>query len=91
METQIKPLPVIDMIPVESSQIAAIGHSPEHNLLAIQFPPYKRTPDQPGSLYHYENVTAEEFQQFLNAESIGSHFGKNIKPFTDRYPFVKIK
>ena len=87
---QIKERPAITMIPVVSSQIQSIGYDPEHNLTAIQFPPSKKTPHLQGSLYHYENLTAEEFDQFLKAESIGSHFGKHIKPFKDKYPFVKI-
>jgi len=87
---EIKERPVITMIPVTSSQIQSIGYDPEHSLTAIQFPPSKKTPHLPGSLYHYENLTDEEFKQLLNAESIGSHFGKHIKPFKDKYPFVKI-
>jgi len=90
MSTEIKQRPVISMIPVTSSQIAAIGHSSDHNILAIQFPPSKKDPDQPGSLYHYENMSAEEFDLFLKAESIGSHFIKHIKNRADIHPFVRI-
>jgi len=88
--SEIKERPTIEMTPVTSSQIQSIGHSPQHNILAIQFPPPKKTPELPGSLYHYENLTAEDFSQFLKAESIGSHFGKHIKPFFDKYPYTKI-
>ena len=78
---------VIAMDAVESSQIAAIGHDPESNTLAIQFSP--RKDGSPGSVYHYANVTAEDYAAFKGAESIGSHFGKYIKPFADKYPFAK--
>lgn len=78
--------PNITMIEVDSSQIAAIGHDPKTNTLAIRFPAKKG----PGSLYHYKNFTADLFEQFKNAESIGSFFGKNIKPFADKYPYEKV-
>lgn len=86
MNTEIKPRPAIAMDSVESSQIAAIGHSPETNVLAIQF----KSKTGPGSVYHYENFTAEQFAELKKAESIGSHFYKAIKPFPDRFPYVKV-
>ena len=44
----------------------------------------------PGSVYHYSNFSAEEFQAFKDAESIGKHFGAYIKPFPDKYPYHKV-
>jgi formylglycine-generating enzyme required for sulfatase activity len=76
----------IAMIPVESSQIAAVGHDLDTNTLAIQFTAKSGT----GSVYHYSNFTAEDFAEFMGAESLGSHFGKVIKPNADRFPYVKI-
>lgn len=76
----------ITMTAVESSQIAAIGHDAATNTLAIQF----ASKIGPGSVYHYRNFTADLFAAFAGAESIGSHFGKHIKPFGDKFPFVKI-
>lgn len=79
---------VIAMDEIVSSQIHGIGHDAPTSTLAIRF----RTKDgSPAALYHYENVTAEEFAAFKGAESIGSHFYKNIKPFGERYPFVCIE
>lgn len=46
-------VPHIELTPVESSQIAAIGHNPATNTLAIQF---KGKGDKPGSIYHYDGV-----------------------------------
>lgn len=77
----------ITLTPVESSQIAAIGHHPETNTLAIQFSP--RRDGTPGSVYHYENFTAEDFAAFKGADSIGSHFGKHIKPNATKHPYTK--
>jgi len=78
----------IALTPVESSQIAAIGHHPETNTLAIQFSP--RRDGTPGSVYHYENFTSEDFAAFKKSDSIGSHFGKHIKPHVEKHPFVKV-
>lgn len=88
MDHEITERPTIAMDAVESSQIAAIGHHPESNTLSIQFSP--RKDGSAGSVYHYANYTPELFAEFKNAESIGSHFGKNIKPFPDRHPYVRV-
>lgn len=76
----------IALNPVESSQIAAIGHDPETNTLAIRFPSKTGS----GSVYHYSNFTATDFEAFKNAESLGKHFGQHIKPHADKFPFAKI-
>lgn len=78
---------MIPLISVESSQMEAIGHDPDTNTLAIRF---KGHGGRPGSLYHYQNVTADDFAAFQSAESKGSHFIRNIKPHTDKYPFARI-
>lgn len=88
MTTAEKPKhPTIAMDAVESSQIAAIGHHPESNTLAIQFP---GKTDKPGSVYHYANFTAYDFKAFKEAESKGSHFGKHIKKNTEKHPYTRI-
>lgn len=76
----------IIMQPVESSQLAALGHCAETNTLAIRF----ASKTGPGSLYHYSNFTFDDFAAFLAAESLGSFFGKHIKPFAEKYPFERI-
>lgn len=78
----------IPLQPVESSQINAIGHDAETNTLAIQFKGWK---GEIGATYHYANFTAEDFEAFKGAESIGRHFGKAIKPFADKYPYTKVE
>lgn len=83
METAVS----IPLNPVESSQIAAIGHDPETSTLAIQF---KGKGDAPGSVYHYQNFDAEQFRALSGAESIGSHFYQHIKPASDKHPYQKI-
>lgn len=87
MDTAITQRPVIAMDTVVSSQINAIGHDAGTNTLAIHFKSYSQ---KPGSVYHYANVTAEQFAEFKAAGSIGAYFGKNIKPFKDRFPYVQV-
>ena len=79
--------PQIAMDEVSSSQIHSIGHDAESNTLAVRF---KTKDGAPAKLYHYNNVTAEDFSAFKGAESIGSFFYKQIKPNKEKYPFVCI-
>lgn len=87
MNTKTQELPGITLSPVESSQLAAIGHCPATNRLAIQF---KGKGDLPGSVYHYSDFDAAAFEAFRLAESQGSYFKNFIKPCSDRFPFVRI-
>lgn len=70
---------------VESSQIAGIGYDAASQTLAIQFKSGKQ------AVYHYANVDAALYQEFSAAESIGSFFYKNIKPFPEKYPYTRIE
>jgi hypothetical protein len=81
----------IEMRDVDSSQIHSIGHDPETNTLAIRFYSGWGDKKRVGSLYHYQNFTAEDFEAFKSAESLGKHFGGQIKPFADKYPYTKIE
>lgn len=85
---QARPVAQVAMTAIESSQIAEIGHCVASSTLAILF---KSKTGGAGSLYHYDNVTAEDFAAFSGAESIGSHFYKHIKPFAEKYPYRKIE
>lgn len=71
--------PPIDLLPVESSQVRAVGYDKESRTLAVAFNHGK------GAIYHYPDVSPETYEAFVNAESIGSFFGKHIKPL----PFKK--
>jgi len=79
---------VIELEVVESSKIHAIGHDPETKTLAIQFKNFKT--GQAGSTYHYANFSEEKFAEFKASESIGSYFGKNIKPEVEAHPYKKV-
>lgn len=69
----------IPLAPVTSNQVAAIGHDPATNTLAVTF---TRTP---GHVYHYPGVSAKQHAEFVGAESIGKHFGKHFRAL----PFKK--
>lgn len=74
--------PEITLHAVNSSQVKAVGYDPESKTLAVQFT--RGT----GAIYHYPNVTAEDHKAFIEAESIGKHFGKHIQhlPFEKYVP-----
>jgi hypothetical protein len=58
------------MIPVKSSQIAAVDYD-GLSLLTVQF--------NSGSTYQYQGVPPEKYAALMSAESVGAFFGKNIK------------
>lgn len=80
----------IQLIDVQSSQIHSIGHDPDTNTLAIRFTKGYGDNRGPGSLYHYQNFTAADFEAFKGAESLGKHFGGYIKAFPAKYPYHKV-
>lgn len=67
------------MTPVKSSQIESVGFDEATHTLYIQF--------KSGGKYSYAGVSADTFQSFLHAESLGKYFGAEIK---GRYQFTKI-
>lgn len=83
------PALAIDMQTVESSRIHSLGFDEATGTLAIRFK--DRATSVPTSLYHYSNVTTEDWEALHGAESIGSHFYKHIKPFKERFPYVCIE
>jgi len=70
----------MDRTPVESSLIKSIGHNPADNTLEVEF--------HKGGVYSYAGVPAEAHAALMAAESIGSHFLKNVK---GRYAHTKIE
>lgn len=69
-----EPYEHIPMTPVESSQVAAVGYSPERKTLAVTFIHGAR------AIYHYEQVEPQVHADFISAASIGKYFGQHIKP-----------
>ena len=58
------------MIPVNSSNIKAIGYNAENGTLKIQF--------NNGRVYEYYGVPKSEFNNLLNASSKGQYANQNI-------------
>ncbi|SAK53273.1 hypothetical protein AWB78_01310 [Caballeronia calidae] len=81
--------PVIGMDEVHSSQIHSYGWDSATETLAIRFK--DRATGAPTSLYHYSNFTESNFKALKEAESVGSHFYRHIKPFKERFPYACIE
>lgn len=62
----------IPLQPCQSSRICAAGYDESRQVLALQF----NAKDGPGRVYEYQNVTPDIYQQFVEAPSKGSFFGK---------------
>ena len=59
------------ILKVKSSQIKAIEFREKDDALRVYF--------QNGRIYDYAPFTKDRFDEFFNADSIGSYFHKNIK------------
>lgn len=79
------PRPAIQLTPVKSSQVAAVGYHPETKTLAVTFQ------HGVGALYCYPGVSPETHTAFLKAKSIGKFFGEHIQglPFEKFAPEAK--
>lgn len=69
----------MDMQPVESSQIKALGYEPETQTLAVQF--------NNGATYQYADVPEYQWEALRSADSVGRHFAQSIK---GRYETLKV-
>lgn len=65
----------IEMHPVSSSNVAAVGHDEEENILAVNF--------LNGTTYHYFNVPKSVFDAMLTSESVGKYLNMVVKPQFD--------
>lgn len=64
---------------VKSSNIKALAHNPETNIMGVIF--------NSGTEYHYENIPLELYSQIVNAESVGRAFSQLVKTQPESYPF----
>jgi hypothetical protein len=65
----------IEMVPVESSTVKAIGHHAEHRVLRVAF--------KSGFTYDYAKVSREKYDTLRAADSIGGHLHEHIKLAVD--------
>ena len=63
---------------VSSSSISHIGYDPESQTMHVRF--------HSGHTYSYAGVTQEQHDAFVNADSIGGHFHRHIRPNFDGRP-----
>ena len=73
-------------IPVESSQIEAIGH--EDGVMEVLFK--NRSEGKPAPIYRYEGVPRAVFDEILASDSVGRAFNQLVKAHPRTYPYVKI-
>lgn len=71
----------VEMIPVSSSHLQAIGYDEVNQLLYVRF--------NDNSLYYYQGVPIAEFDGLQNASSKGSYFNVNIKK--GPYPYMQLE
>jgi hypothetical protein len=62
----------MQMTPVESSNIVAVGYDAPTQELQVQF--------KNGLTYSYRGVPPSEYQSLIGAHSVGSYFMANIRP-----------
>jgi hypothetical protein len=67
------------LIPVQSTNLRAVGYDPESHTLEIHF--------RSGGIYRYRGVPQSAFDGLLAATSKGRYFDRQIK---NRYRFVKL-
>lgn len=73
-------MPMPEMIPVTSSNIAAIGYDQASQEVYVRF--------LNGSLYVYRGVPEFLFEEFKVASSYGSFLHRNFK---NAYPYERLK
>lgn len=59
------------MIPVNSSNISAIGYDPELRTLTVRF--------KSGDAHCYEDVSHDHYHALMNADSVGKYFHLHIR------------
>jgi len=72
----------MDMQPVESSNIAAMGYDEEDKRLRVTF--------KSGATYDYLNVEPETHAAVIGADSVGSAFHRLIRAQPATYPYLKV-
>lgn len=72
-------MPMPEMQPVSSSNVAAVGYDPDSQTVYVQF--------LDGSTYGYKGVPEHEFENLRTASSVGSYLNRNYK---NVYPYEQV-
>jgi hypothetical protein len=62
---------MLKLIPVQSSNIKAIGYSPETREMRVQF--------NSGAIYTHADVPVRKHAEFIAAKSKGGHYNDNFR------------
>lgn len=71
----------MQMSKVQSSQFKRVGYDPTTQKMRIDFG---------KSTYEYSNVAQKDYEEFMGAPSLGSHFGANFKKNVEKFPFERL-
>ena len=69
----------MDWLKLDSKMLGSVAYDPDKQTLYLRF----RT----GEVYRYFGFSAEDYQNFLNAESRGKYFLANIR---DRFRYERL-
>ncbi len=69
-----------DMINVQSSNLESVGYDQDNEIVYVRF--------LNGNVYIYKAVPQWEFENLMNAPSLGSYLNRNIK---GAYPYERIE
>jgi hypothetical protein len=72
----------MELVPIQSTNLRAIGYEPDTMLMQIQF--------SNGSLYSYQNVEPETYQALVTSPDPGKFFAEIIKPQRYKYVFTRV-
>lgn len=76
-----KKAPSIPLTGVKSSQVESIGYDAASKTMAVKFA-------RGTNVYHYHDVSPDQFHALRDAESIGSHVNKHF--VRTKHAFTKI-
>lgn len=71
-------MPIPEMHPVNSSNVAAVGYDAESQIVYVEF--------LNGATYAYKGVLEHEFENLKTAPSVGSYLNRNYK---NVYPYER--
>jgi hypothetical protein len=63
----------LPMRPIDSTMANAVGYDPKHHLLQVEF--------KNGTVYQYEDVDLETWQDFQESDSPGRFFNQEIRGY----------
>jgi hypothetical protein len=72
----------VQLIPVQSTNLAQIGYDPDTMIMQIMF--------KNGSLYAYSNVEPDTYNAMMTSGNPGEYFASIIKPQRYRYSFTRV-